>query len=374
MNLTLKMSDGAHCDIRGNSPVLTLGVADEWRITLLDIEGNPIPREQLEQCTYWRLLMTESYDRSVPPLVRFTEDIGIDDASGELIVTIPSINTAGMLEYLGDIERRNVGVEIAGYAEEGLFDALICVQFDIAVRNRRNMVGEVVTMSPENYRGPQGAPGEKGEKGDKGDKGERGDKGEAGTTDYNKLLNKPIIPTTTSQLTNNSDFTTNSLVETRHSTAMTAINQLSAQLDTKGEVKSVNGYTPDTTGEVTFPMNGGRYVWYQKYFEPQPRIILPWSPETPYSDYLLWTDLIGRDCTNQFVFDTIQLREAPVGSLFRVTLPLLRDENLTPQPVYHYRLSNSNNPTIIHITGDFYILVEVGSPTVNLTYAFPARH
>ena len=65
--------------------------------------------------------------------------------------------------------------------------------------------------------GAAGAQGEKGDKGDKGDKGEdgaagakgdKGDKGDPGTTDYNELLNKPTIPTKTSDLTNDSGFMT----------------------------------------------------------------------------------------------------------------------------------------------------------------------
>lgn len=66
-------------------------------------------------------------------------------------------------------------------------------------------------------KGDKGDPGEKGEpgeKGDKGDKGEdgaagaKGDKGDPGTTDYNELLNKPTIPTKTSDLTNDSGYIT----------------------------------------------------------------------------------------------------------------------------------------------------------------------
>lgn len=53
-------------------------------------------------------------------------------------------------------------------------------------------------------RGIQGLQGIQGPKGDKGDKGD------PGTTDYNNLLNKPTIPSKTSQLTNDSGFVTSS--------------------------------------------------------------------------------------------------------------------------------------------------------------------
>lgn len=43
-----------------------------------------------------------------------------------------------------------------------------------------------------------------------GDKGDKGDKGDAGTTDYNDLINKPTIPSKTSDLTNDSGFLTDS--------------------------------------------------------------------------------------------------------------------------------------------------------------------
>lgn len=42
----------------------------------------------------------------------------------------------------------------------------------------------------------------------KGDKGDTGEKGDPGTTDYNELINKPTIPTKTSDLTNDSGFIT----------------------------------------------------------------------------------------------------------------------------------------------------------------------
>ena len=40
----------------------------------------------------------------------------------------------------------------------------------------------------------------------RGEKGDKGDKGDAGTTDYNDLINKPTIPSKTSDLTNDSKF------------------------------------------------------------------------------------------------------------------------------------------------------------------------
>lgn len=55
-------------------------------------------------------------------------------------------------------------------------------------------------------RGLQGEKGEKGDTGEKGEKGDKGDKGDAGTTDYNDLINKPTIPSNTSDLTNDSKF------------------------------------------------------------------------------------------------------------------------------------------------------------------------
>lgn len=51
-------------------------------------------------------------------------------------------------------------------------------------------------------KGDKGDKGEKGEPGEKGEKGDKGDKGDPGTTDYNQLINKPVIPTKLSQLGN----------------------------------------------------------------------------------------------------------------------------------------------------------------------------
>lgn len=81
----------------------------------------------------------------------------------------------------------------------------------------------------QGIQGERGLQGEKGDKGDKGEqglqgiqglKGDKGDKGEPGTTDYNELTNKPTIPTKTSDLTNDSDFTTNAYVDNAISTAI----------------------------------------------------------------------------------------------------------------------------------------------------------
>lgn len=41
----------------------------------------------------------------------------------------------------------------------------------------------------------------------------QGRKGDTGTTDYNELINKPTIPSKTSDLTNDSDYTTKTYVD-----------------------------------------------------------------------------------------------------------------------------------------------------------------
>ena len=79
----------------------------------------------------------------------------------------------------------------------------------------RGPKGEQGIQGPKGDKGEQGIQGPKGDKGDTGEQGPKGDTGPAGTTDYNNLLNKPTIPTKTSQLTNDSNFVTASTLDTR---------------------------------------------------------------------------------------------------------------------------------------------------------------
>lgn len=76
--------------------------------------------------------------------------------------------------------------------------------------------------------------------------GARANLGVSATTDYaavafsgayNDLTGKPAIPTATGDLTNNSGYITNSAL--------------------RGYVKSVNGITPDSSGDVTISVSGG---------------------------------------------------------------------------------------------------------------------
>lgn len=76
--------------------------------------------------------------------------------------------------------------------------------------------------------------------------GARANLGVSATTDYaavafsgayDDLTGKPAIPTATGDLTNNSGYITNSAL--------------------KGYVKSVNGVTPDSSGDVTISVSGG---------------------------------------------------------------------------------------------------------------------
>ena len=79
-------------------------------------------------------------------------------------------------------------------------------------------LGDEDTGKPS--RGEQGPQGIQGEKGDKGDTGDTGPQGPAGTTDYNNLSNKPIIPSKTSDLINDSNFTDEKYVSNAISTAI----------------------------------------------------------------------------------------------------------------------------------------------------------
>ena len=54
----------------------------------------------------------------------------------------------------------------------------------------------------------------------KGDKGDTGATGPVGTTDYNDLINKPVIPSKLSDLTNDSNFATEAYVTNAISTAI----------------------------------------------------------------------------------------------------------------------------------------------------------
>lgn len=75
--------------------------------------------------------------------------------------------------------------------------------------------------------------GPQGPKGDTGPQGPKGDTGPAGTTNYNDLLNKPTIPTKTSQLTNDSNFVTTSTLDTR-------MNSKSIWCGTQGEYDTIS--------------------------------------------------------------------------------------------------------------------------------------
>lgn len=79
--------------------------------------------------------------------------------------------------------------------------------------------------------------------------GARANLGVSATTDYaavafsgayDDLTGKPAIPTATGDLTNNSGYITNSAL--------------------RGYVKSVNGVTPDSSGDVTISVSGGSYT------------------------------------------------------------------------------------------------------------------
>ena len=69
--------------------------------------------------------------------------------------------------------------------------------------------GEKGEKGDKGDKGDTGEVGPRGEKGEIGPKGEKGEKGDPGTTDYDELEHKPTIPTKTSQLINDSGYTTN---------------------------------------------------------------------------------------------------------------------------------------------------------------------
>ena len=61
-------------------------------------------------------------------------------------------------------------------------------------KGERGSKGEQGKQGPQGKEGPQGPVGLRGEKGDTGPQGPKGDKGDPGTTSWDDLLNKPIIP------------------------------------------------------------------------------------------------------------------------------------------------------------------------------------
>lgn len=73
-----------------------------------------------------------------------------------------------------------------------------------------------------------------------GPKGDKGDTGNPGTTDYNALSNKPTIPTTTSQLTNDSGYLTSYTETDPVFTASAAHNITSTDITNLGNLSGIN--------------------------------------------------------------------------------------------------------------------------------------
>jgi hypothetical protein len=118
--------------------------------------------------------------------------------------------------------------------------------------------GAVGATGPAGPKGDTGEQGIQGPKGDTGDTGAVGATGPAGTTDYNNLINKPVLPTLVSSLTNDAGYLTSTIsspikiegISEKFATQVVTNGTISFDC-TNGNIFKISGQTANFTANLT---------------------------------------------------------------------------------------------------------------------------
>lgn len=119
-------------------------------------------------------------------------------------------------------------------------------------------VGATGPAGPKGDTGEQGIQGPKGDTGEQGIQGLAGDTGPAGTTDYNNLINKPVLPTLVSSLTNDAGYLTSTIsspikiegISEKFATQVVTNGTISFDC-TNGNIFKISGQTANFTANLT---------------------------------------------------------------------------------------------------------------------------
>ncbi len=176
----------------GNSTVLNATASN-------NIYSITIPDDYMSKGTLnvgFEIYDSNGYIERLEPLKLYIESfvtLGTSNTENIYVVTV-NVGTVTTLE-----SNQNATVQNVGTAKD------MILNFGIP-KGIKGDTGSTGPQGPKGDKGDTGNTGSQGPKGDKGDTGNTGPQGPAGTTDYNNLINKPTIPTKTSDLENDNYF------------------------------------------------------------------------------------------------------------------------------------------------------------------------
>lgn len=180
-------------------------------------------------------------------------------ATVDLATAIPVDASPGVVQIVD--ETIAVRAEAAAVRAEAAVDGVGGVIAEVLAQgDYAGPQGEAGQDGPPGEPGPQGIQGERGPKGDKGDPGEpgpKGDPGDAASVTWSTLTGKPttFTPATHSHAWAEVAGKPTTFTPSTHTHAIANITELQAALDSK--VRTVNGTSPDSNGNVVVTGTGG---------------------------------------------------------------------------------------------------------------------